>query len=115
MPPFGFRADDEAGFKAWVSRHRPDVIFSMHMEIEKWLADMGLKAPADIGLIHLDRTSTVKRWAGMTQNNESIGIAAVDMVVGQLHRNETGVPLFQKNMFISGSWRDGVTVRKQKA
>ncbi len=111
-PPFAFHPDDEAGFRKWVEKHRPDVILSMHMEIENWLKKMGLKAPDDIGLAHLDRTSTVKRWAGMSQNNESIGIAAVDMVVGQLHRNETGVPLFQKNMFISGSWLPGVTVRQ---
>jgi hypothetical protein len=39
----------------------------------------------------------------------------VDMVVGQLHRNEFGVPPFQKCMFISGTWVNGPTVRSQNS
>jgi hypothetical protein len=74
---------------------------------------MKITVPDDIGLVHLDLHAGLKDWAGMRQNNEQIGIAAVDMLVGQLHRNEFGPPPFQKCMFIEGTWVDGETVRAQ--
>ena len=33
------------------------------------------------------------------------------MVIGQLHRNEVGVPPFQKCMFTNSTWVPGATVR----
>ena len=99
-------------FNSWCQEYRPDVILSVHDEIDAWLDPLNLKVPEDIGLVHLDKTSNV-RWAGIEQNSELIGCAAVDMVIGQLHRNEIGVPPFQKCMFISGTWVSGPTVRKQ--
>ena len=115
LPVFGYRspAEDpkaEARFRAWVNRHRPDVILSVHREIGLWLRSMRVRVPGDIGLVHLDKTDDVA-WAGIRQNSELVGRAAVDMVIGQLHRNEFGVPPFQKCLFISGSWVPGPTVR----
>ncbi len=98
-----------------MKEHRPDVILTLHPQIRDWLETMNLKSPEDIGLVHLDLTEVLVGWAGMRQNNEQIGIAAVDMLVGQLHRNEFGPPPFQKCMFIEGTWVPGGTVRAQGA
>ena len=119
LPVFGYRspAEDpkaEARFRAWVIRHRPDVILTVHHEIKSWLRSMRVCVPGDIGLVHLDKTDDVA-WAGIRQNSNLVGRAAVDMVIGQLHRNEYGVPPFQKCMFISGSWVPGPTVRQMPA
>lgn len=114
IPPFPYQPNKEKEFQAWVKRHRPDGILTLHPEVMQWLKNMGLKIPQDIGIIHLDHTDDLKGWAGMKQNNPDIGRAAVDLVVGQIHRNEIGVPPFQKCMFISGAWVDGPTVRPQK-
>lgn len=115
LPVFGYQssAEDpkaEARFRSWVKTHRPDVILTVHKEIKSWLTPMGVGVPKDIGLVHLDKTDDVA-WAGIRQNSELVGRAAVDMVIGQLHRNEYGVPPFQKCMFISGSWAPGPTLR----
>jgi len=75
---------------------------------------MDLSVPGDIGLVHLDRTFDLEAYAGMQQNNEHIGRAAVDMVIGQLQRNEFGVPPFQKSVLITGTWIPGPTVRMQE-
>ena len=115
LPVFEYRSPAEAPkaevrFGAWVKRHRPDVILTVHYEIKSWLRSMRVRVPGDIGLVHLDKTDDVA-WAGIRQNSELVGRAAVDMVIGQLHRNEYGVPPFQKCLFISGSWVPGPTVR----
>ena len=112
-PAHNFDQDDKKSFQRWVKEHRPDVILTLHPAIREWLEAMKLQAPEDIGLVHLDLTDVLQGWAGMRQNNEQIGIAAVDMLVGQLHRNEFGPPPFQKCMFIEGTWVAGTTVRPQ--
>ena len=115
VPIFDFQAPIadpgvEKRFQSWVTRHRPDVILTLHLEIERWLKDMGLSIPADIGLVHLDKYQGLD-WAGMDQNSTSVGRAAVDMVIGQLHRNEFGPPPFQKSMLIASTWVSGPTIR----
>jgi DNA-binding LacI/PurR family transcriptional regulator len=115
LPLFHFKPDREKDFRLWVERHQPDVILTLHPEVMKWTKAMGLDIPGDIGIVHLDRTADFENWAGVQQNNLHIGRAAVDMVVGQLHRNEFGVPPFQKCMFISGTWVNGPTVRSQNS
>ena len=51
----------------------------------------------------------------MLQNNQSIGSAAVDVVVGQIHRNEMGIPPFQKCVLVSSTWTGGKTIRAAAA
>ena len=118
LPPFDYRTPAQepkahARFKAWMKSQRPDVILTVHREIESWLRSMGIRVPRDMGLVHLDKTDNVA-WAGIQQNSELVGRAAVDMVIGQLHRNEFGVPPFQKCMFIGGNWVFGPTVKRRK-
>ncbi len=114
MPKFEFERGAEARFRAWMKRCHPDVIITLHAEVLTWVKAMGLRVPEDVGLVHLDRTLDMAEWAGMQQNNRHIGRAAVDMLVGQLHRNEFGVPPFQKGMFSMSTWGPGPTVRRQE-
>jgi len=114
VPKFEFDYKGEARFRAWMKKHRPDVIITLHVEVLAWVKAMGLRVPEDVGLVHLDRTLDMTDWAGMQQNNRHIGRAAIDMLVGQLHRNEFGIPPFQKGMFIMSTWVAGPTVRRQE-
>lgn len=113
IPPFRYKPEAELEFKLWIKRHRPDVILTLHTEIKEWLGAMGLNSPADIGLVHLDLTPGMKEWAGIRQHHQQIGFAAVDMLIGQLHRNEFGAPPFQKCQLVYGTWIPGGTVREQ--
>ena len=111
LPIHYYRADGREQFISWLHDYRPDAIITLHREVEEWLSMMDLKVPADIGLVHLDKVPDLERWAGMRQNNESVGYAAIDMVIGQLHRNEIGIPPFQKCTFTNSTWVSGATVQ----
>jgi len=113
IPIFDFQPDAEERFRLWLDENRPDAIITSHCEIQEWVETLGLSIPAEIALVHLDVSSDIP-WAGVCQNNRHIGRAAVDMVIGQLHRNEYGVPPFQRCMSISGTWVPGPTVRKKR-
>ncbi len=111
VPMLDFRADGEQDFRGWLKSHRPDVIVCTHPEIREWIANAGISCPGDIGLVHLDVTPGMEGWSGMNQNNDAVGAFAVDIVVGQLHRNETGIPERPKCMMIESQWVQGTTVR----
>ena len=115
IPVFGIDANAMKRFESWVKKHRPDVILTIHPGIKKWVESFGLRVPRDIGLVNLDNVLDEDGWAGMLQNNQSIGSAAVDVVVGQIHRNEMGIPPFQKCVLVSSTWTGGKTIRAAAA
>ncbi len=88
---------------------------TLHAEVKAWLEAMGRQIPRDIGLIHLDRGEDLVDWAGLNQNSECVGAAATDVVVGQLHRGDVGVPEFSKAILVQSTWVPGATVRFQES
>jgi LacI family transcriptional regulator len=50
----------------------------------------------------------------MNQNNDLVGAAAVDLVVGELHRNEAGIPTYPKCVMIESQWIEGTTLKPRK-
>ncbi len=115
VPPQGYSSDGRAGFLRWLDRHRPDVVLTLHPEIKHWAVSSGRRIPRDLGLLHLDRTEDLPDWAGMHQDNESLGVAAVEMLLGQVYFNVLGAPKFQQCLLVGSKWVDGATVKKRKS
>jgi LacI family transcriptional regulator len=114
LAPFHYAEAAQQSFAAWFRKNRPDVILTVHDQIKEWLQQMKVKVPQEVGLVHLDRTSNLENWAGMKQNNDLVGMSAVDILIGQLHRNESGTPPFTKCVLVESTWMNGPTVRQQK-
>jgi hypothetical protein len=70
--------------------------------------------PEDIGFAHLDTTPDGV-LSGICQNGRDIGVAAADLAVGVLRRNERGIPSRPRTVLIEGSWVQGRTVRNAGA
>jgi LacI family transcriptional regulator len=99
-------------FRAWLDRHRPDVVFTLYNSVLGWLRAAGRRIPEDIGVIQLEWRASRPDIAGMNQHNRVTGEAAVDMVVSQIHRNEAGVQEFPRATLIGATWVDGASVRR---
>lgn len=112
LPVFPYGSDARKEFIQWVRRHRPDVILTLHPGIKNWIESAGMRIPRDIGLIHLDRTNDLRGWAGMHQDNEHLGTAAVEMLLAQLYFNILGTPPFQQCLFLGANWVPDTTVKK---
>lgn len=106
------RTDRELFFR-WFDRHKPDVLLSLYNIVFPWLKEHGLRVPKDVGVIQLEWRESHAEVSGMNQHNDTVGEAAVDMVVGQIHRSETGIPLFPRATLISASWVEGQSLEKQ--
>ena len=97
-------------FRKWYEIERPDVILTLYHEVARWIEGMDLKVPGDVGLIQLEWRTDHSHWAGMCQHNDIVGEAAVEMLLGLIHHDEVGIPLYPRAALIGSSWIDGRTV-----
>ena len=111
IPSFNFSSVNQKNFSSWFHKHSPDVILTMDERVRDWLLALKVLIPDKVGLVHLDLHSNLPDWAGMNQNNDLVGAAALDMLVDQLHRNEFGSPVLTKCMMVASTWVDGPSVR----
>ena len=87
------------------------MILTLYHVVRRWLCNMHLEAPADLGLIQLEWRADHPDWAGMHQHNDIVGEAAVEMVIGMIHNNERGIPPFPRATLLGSTWVEGQTVR----
>jgi LacI family transcriptional regulator len=94
-----------------IRKQQPDLVITNKSELYGALHDDGVSIPKDLGLVHLDWHDALTQMAGMRQNNRVVGSAGVDLVVGQLQKNEFGSQEFPKVVQIESVWVDGPSVR----
>ena len=100
-------AKEPPEFRAWLDRHQPDVVFTLYNHVTHWIEAAGKRVPQDVGIIQLEWRDSRPDVAGMNQHNFAVGEAAVDMVISQIHNNETGVNEFPRATMIGATWVDG--------
>lgn len=108
--------DDTANmqrFPKWFAKERPDVVVAAHICAYEWLEKIRVDVPGDTGFVHLDVDAGLMSFSGVDQRPELIGSAAVDLLAGQLNRNERGVPGNPKLMMIEPSWVEGSSTRRE--
>ncbi len=104
-------AEEEASFRSWYAKHRPDAILFCDLRVVQWLENVRVRVPRNVGLVHLDWSRDVSPLAGLDSNPDALGVAATDLLVGQLHANEFGIPVREKIVAVRGRWASGSSVR----
>jgi len=111
IPPCPLVPADEAAFRKWFRSERPDALLATHARpVLGWLTRLGVKVPGDVGLIDLAGDHPELACAGVYYDPAKVGALAVEMLIGLMHRNETGVPDVQHEALLTGEWRDGTTL-----
>lgn len=105
---------DEATFARWFNRYRPDAILATHARpVIAWLKNLNQEVPRDVGMVHLEGIPE-SDCAGIRYDPNQVGALAVEMLVGLLHRNETGVPEGnQHEVLLTGRWSEGLTLPRR--
>ena len=105
MPP------SPTGFARWLKRTRPDAIITSCYIFPKYLQDLGLKTPADLGMAVVFKRVSSDNFSGIDQNVHRIGAVGMDVLVSMIQRNELGVPVNPLQTLVDGQWVPGETVR----
>lgn len=117
IPPYLPEKMTEGGFMAWVRAHEVDCVLTLSTfrnaanPMSAWLASGGFDCPRDVGLVSLDVTAAASSWAGIDQNSDEIGRAAIDLVLSKVRAGECGIPRVRRSLLVHCQWRDGDTVR----
>jgi LacI family transcriptional regulator len=106
IPLCSEKPTDEASFRAWFLKHKPDAILVNNARLLiQWLEQLGRKVPEDVGIVSLEHRRDFE-GTGMYYDPAKIGGLAVEMLIGLMHRNETGVPAVQHEILLTGEWRE---------
>lgn len=106
--------DGRARFETWFRRHRLDAIIGPHPDKPlEWLRLLGVDVPQDVAYASLDLISGAP-VAGIRQSWEKIFCTAVDLLAGELARNEFGLPESPSITLIDGVWTPGATIAAPK-
>jgi LacI family transcriptional regulator len=101
---------DFATFARWFRRTKPDALLVTHARpVLAWLRELKSQVPRDVGLVEL-QDDPLLGSTGVYYDPAKIGSLAVEMLVGLMHRNETGVPRENYEVMLSGEWREGRTL-----
>ena len=115
VPALILESGREAGrFARWFEQRRPEVVLFTGLPVPAWVRQLGLRVPRDVGLVHLDWSQECAPLAGIDAEPETLGTAAVDLLVGQLHANELGIPDREKIVAVSGRWVPGASLCRQR-
>lgn len=93
---------------SWLRRTRPDAVIVHQPQFWEWIRE-AFDVPGELALVELGARSRGD-LGGIDQHHDLVGSAAIDLVVGQLNRNERGLPGSPKIIMIEGTWHEGLTV-----
>jgi LacI family transcriptional regulator len=99
LPPLWVDRDGSPAFDQWRQRHRPDAILIAESYVAAWLPEE--KRPA-VTWLH-GATDHECAW-GIDYQWEKLGAAAVELVMGQIHRNERGSPPIPHTLLLDVAW-----------
>lgn len=97
----GMKKRDPARLESWIKRYRPEVI------IIGGNTEADLSAADGVEVVYHTVFSSEPERAGINENGFLVGATAVEVLVGMLARNESGVPAHPQRVLIEGFWQPG--------
>lgn len=97
----------------WVKRHRPDSIVCHDPHIYHFLKDAGFRIPEDFGYFSQTLAEHPPEIAGINEKAQEMGAAAINLLVGMMHRGEWGIPSSPLRLLNEGFWKDGPTMPRR--
>lgn len=101
---------DAAGLLAWTRREKLDALMSADTRHLDWLRAARIRVPGDTAYACFTHAPEMRGVSGVANNPAEIAMAAVDMVIAQLHRNERGLPAEPRILQLTPRWVAGETV-----
>lgn len=103
-----YEESDREELKDWMRTHKPDAMIVSDIALIKWIEDTGVRVPEDVGVVPLE---AFPGHAYLDQKPGMVGAAAIDLIIGQMQRGETGLPADPRVVMVEGAWVDGPSVR----
>ncbi len=96
-------------FLQWRAAHQPTAIICTFSQAIGWLRDSGMRVPEDVSIATLSCMQQ-PGWAGIDQQERTIGARAIELLISIFQAGERGVPDTALRMLVEGKWHEGPTV-----
>jgi len=103
-----YEESDREELKDWMRTNKPDAMIVSDIALIPWIEAIGVRVPEEMGVVPLE---VFPGHAYLDQKPGIVGAAAIDLVIGQMQRGETGLPADPKIVMVEGAWVDGPSVR----
>ncbi|TAG10561.1 MAG: LacI family transcriptional regulator [Verrucomicrobia bacterium] len=97
--------------KAWIERHKPDVVIAPTPTVGLRMRELGYRMPKDIGYVAMYMLNEDHAWSGFSQRHVQQSVIAVDRVAALLESNTIGRQPYPQKIQIEGEWREGTTLQ----
>ena len=102
---------DPSGFRRWIDRSGVDALVISHPSTFARIRKICPGLAKTHGFAALDLLGERQALSGVDVGHNLVASNAVDLVVAQLQRNESGVPTSPHRVLVSGYWHEGQTLR----
>lgn len=91
-------------------------LFCLYNSVQKWVEQLGIRVPQDMGLIQLERRYSEAEWAGLNQRNDLVGESSVERLSQLLYSPSVVDSGVVTATLVSPEWTDSATIcmRKKK-
>ena len=112
-------SQNPAKFKSWFRKWKPDAILTMAWQFGclSAMEKNRIAYPRDVSLALLvvpRYDIALSHYSGICEPVESIARLAVDVLVGRIRNNETGLASERRIHLLPGRWTDGVTAQRHR-
>jgi LacI family transcriptional regulator len=102
--------EDHDAIRAWLRKHRPQVVISRCHHFLEAAKLEGLRIPQDTAYISLNVNEDIENATGIRHRRDILGASAVDVLNSLLQRNHKGPDEVSLGTQVDGIWHEGNTL-----
>jgi len=111
LPPL-IKSDLNArDFALWFHSVKCDVVLAHKPWVKTWMEQAGARVPETHGFCCLNVMNSTEPCAGLDLQPGLLGARGMELLIGQVLRNECGAPDLPMTTTVPAAWVDGPTVR----
>ncbi len=111
LPPFIANAMNARDFGVWFRTVKCDVVLAHSPDVKGWMEEAGAKVPETHGFCCLNVLNSNEPFAGLDLQPSLLGARGMELLIGQVLRNECGAPELPMTTTVPAAWVDGPTLR----
>ncbi len=111
LPPLIISEPNQRDFTLWFKAVKCDVVLAHGPEVKTWMEEAGAKIPETHGFCCLNVLNSTVPCAGLDLQPRLLGERGVELLIGQVLRNECGAPDLPMTTTVPAAWVDGPTLR----
>lgn len=111
LPPLIMSEPNAKDFTLWFRTVKCDVVLAHAPGVKTWMEEAGASVPETHGFCCLNVMNSTTPCAGLDLQPRLLGARGMELLIGQVLRNECGAPELPMTTTVPAAWVDGPTVK----